>query len=64
LPAVAGLAIAIGSTTAVFSVFSAMLIRPIGFQSPGRLVTIWRSNWRLRWSITPFGRYFSGLSFL
>jgi putative ABC transport system permease protein len=41
---IAGLAIAIGATTAVFSVFSAMLLRPLGLDEPKRTVAVWRSD--------------------
>ena len=44
LPVVAGLAIAIGATTAVFSVFSAMLLRPLGLREPARVVAVWRAD--------------------
>jgi len=44
LPLVMGIAIAIGATTAVFSVFSAMLIRALGFDNPHRLVALWRAD--------------------
>lgn len=44
VPVVVGLALAIGATTAVFSVFSAMLIRSLGFQDPQRLVALWRAD--------------------
>lgn len=44
VPVVVGLAFAIGATTAVFSVFSAMLLRSLGFQEPQRLVALWRAD--------------------
>ena len=44
LPIVAGLALAVGVSTAVFSVFSAMLIRSLGFDDPRRLVALWRAD--------------------
>src|SRR5689334_20552705 len=44
LPVLAGLAFAIGASTAVFGVFSAMLIRSLGFQEPQRLVALWRAD--------------------
>jgi putative ABC transport system permease protein len=43
-PVIAGLAIAIGATTAVFSVFSAMLLRPLGLRDPQRVVALWRTD--------------------
>src|SRR6185369_15964227 len=44
VPVVVGLALAIGATTAVFSVFSAMLLRPMGFHAPETLIAIWRAD--------------------
>ncbi|MFN7996536.1 MAG: ABC transporter permease [Bryobacteraceae bacterium] len=44
IPVVGGLALAVGATTAVFSVFSAMLIRSLGFDDPQRLVALWRAD--------------------
>lgn len=44
VPVVIGIAVAVGATTAVFSVFSAMLIRSLGFDSPRRLVALWRAD--------------------
>jgi putative ABC transport system permease protein len=39
--AVAALTLAISSTTATFSVFSALLLRPLPYPEPDRLVAIW-----------------------
>jgi putative ABC transport system permease protein len=44
LPVVVGLAIAIGASTAVFSVFSAMLLRPLGLRDPAGIVAVWRAD--------------------
>src|SRR5437016_9693499 len=44
IPVVAGLAFAIGATTAVFSVFSAMLLKSIGFHDAGQLAAVWRAD--------------------
>ena len=44
LPVVMGLAFAIGATTSVFSVFSAMLIRTLGLRELASLVAVWRAD--------------------
>ena len=44
LPAVAGLALGIGVTTAVFSVVDTMLLRPMGFANTERLVAVWATD--------------------
>lgn len=44
IPAVAGLAIGIAATTAVFSALSAMLLRSIGFNDPPRIVALWLTD--------------------
>lgn len=44
IPAIVGLALAIGATTAVFSAFSAMLLRSVGFDDPTRLIAVWRTD--------------------
>ncbi len=44
LPAIGGLALAIGATTTVFSVFSAMLLRPMGLRDTGGIVALWATD--------------------
>ena len=44
VPVVAGSALAIGATTSVFSVFHAMLIRPMGSGQVENLAAIWRTD--------------------
>lgn len=44
VPAVAGLALGIAATTAVFSIVHATLLRPTGVASPERVVTLWETD--------------------
>jgi len=44
IPAVLCLALAIGANTAIFSVIDAVIVRPLPFAEPGRLVTIWEQR--------------------
>jgi len=44
IPAIAGLAIGIGASTAVFSAFSAMELESMGFHDPAHLAAIWLND--------------------
>jgi predicted permease len=46
LPAVAMLALAIGADTATFSLIEAVLLRPLPYRDPGRLVVLWEDHSR------------------
>ncbi len=41
LTSIATLALAIGASTALFSVLNAVLLRPLPFEAPDRLVMLW-----------------------
>jgi len=42
--AIVALALAIGSTTAIFSVVNAVLLKPLSFDDPNRVAILWESN--------------------
>lgn len=46
---VATIAVAVGASTAVFSVFSGVLLRPLPYAEPSRLVRLWAVNRSLGW---------------
>src|ERR1043165_2457303 len=44
ITAVLALGLGIGAVTAIFSVLDGIVLRPLPFKDPGRLVTLWETN--------------------
>jgi putative ABC transport system permease protein len=49
LVAIVTLALAIGATTAIFSVVNAVMLRPLPFDQPDRLIRVWESSPERGW---------------
>src|SRR6476620_6214434 len=59
LLAVLMLAVGIGATSAIFSVFYSVLIEPLPFPESSRLVQLWESRFKQDWNqATPTVAYF------
>ena len=52
--AVLMLAVGIGATSAIFSVFYSVLLEPLPFPEPSRLVQLWESRTQNNWQQATF----------